>query len=182
MDLPHFSESINVIPFNRDPAGVISAYNGQEKCSKHAVVEPHVIESNIDGPFLGWSGSTVFKPANGQVWEQDAHARTYHFAYRPNVTITEVDDAYLMDVDRVSGRIPVRRVHDFIESTIDGAFNGWDGKTVFRLANGQVWQQSIYAYHYQYAYRPEVLLYLSKDGWKLKMDGVHETVAVTKIK
>ena len=144
--------------------------------------ESHVIKSNIDGPFFGWRGSTAFKLANGQLWEQDAHERTYHFAYRPNVTITEVDDAYLMEVDRLSESIPVRRVDDFIESRIDGVFNGWDGKTVFRLVNGQVWQQSVYAYHYQHAYRPEVLLYLSKGGWKLKVDGVHEAVDVAKIK
>jgi len=140
-----------------------------------------VIESNIDGPFFGWSGSTVFKLANGQVWEQDAPARTYHFAYRPNLRITEIDHTYLMEVDGV-GSIKVRRVDDFIESHIEGAFNGWDGKTFFQLANGQIWQQSVYAYHYQHAYRPEVLIYLSKGEWKLKVDGVHETVRVTRIK
>jgi uncharacterized protein YjlB len=73
-------------------------------------------------------------------------------------------------------------VNDFIESRIDGAFNGWDGKTVFGLVNGQVWQQSVHAYHYQHAYRPEVLIYLSKGGWKLKVGGVYETVYVTRIK
>ena len=29
-----------------------------------------------------------------------------------------------------------------IESTIDGTFHGWRGKTVFTLANGQQWQQA----------------------------------------
>jgi hypothetical protein len=143
--------------------------------------DSRVIASNINGPFFGWNGSTVFKLANGQVWEQDAPARTYHFAYRPNVGITEAGDGHLMEVDGV-GSVPVRRVLAFMESYIDGAFNGWDGKTVFRLANGQIWQQSVYAYHYQHAYRPEVLIYLSKDGWKLKVDGVPEMVDVTRIK
>jgi hypothetical protein len=98
-----------------------------------------VTVSNIDGPFFGWSGSTVFKLANGQVWEQDAPARMYHFAYRPNVRSTEAGDGYLMEVNGV-GSVRVRRVLAFMESCIDGAFNGWDGKTLFRLANNQVWQ------------------------------------------
>ncbi len=140
-----------------------------------------ILESNIDGPFFGWRGSTVFKLANGQVWEQDAAGRTYHFAYRPDLTITEVRSQHFMRVDGLAS-IPVRRVEDFIESTIDGAFNGWDGTTVFPLINGQVWQQSVYAYHYQHAYRPEVLIYLSNGEWKLKVDGVHETVSVKRIK
>ncbi len=71
---------------------------------------------------------------------------------------------------------------DFIESRLDGVFNGWDGKTVFRLINGQDWQQSTYAHHYQYAYRPEVLIYLSKRGWMLKVEGVRQTIGVTRIK
>lgn len=143
--------------------------------------DSRVTGTNIDGPFFGWSGSTVFKLANGQVWEQDGPARTYHFAYRPNVRITEADDTHLMEVSGV-GSVRVRRVFAFVESYIDRAFNGWDGKTVFPLANGQVWQQSVYAYHYQHAYRPEVLIYLSRGGWKLKVDGVSETVDVTRIK
>ncbi len=63
-----------------------------------------------------------------------------------------------------------------------GAFNGWNGKIVFPLANGQAWQQSAYAYHYQHVYRPGALIYLSKGEWKLKVDGVHEAVRVTRIK
>ncbi|GIR39336.1 MAG: hypothetical protein CM15mP51_01160 [Porticoccaceae bacterium] len=30
-----------------------------------------------------------------------------------------------------------------ITSQIDGSFRGWDGKTVFRLKNGQIWQQRL---------------------------------------
>ena len=30
-----------------------------------------------------------------------------------------------------------------IVSRIDGPFNGWDGKTLFKLKNGQIWQQRI---------------------------------------
>jgi hypothetical protein len=142
---------------------------------------PAVIASNIDGPFFGWHGSTVFKLANGQVWEQDGHARAYCFAYRPNLTITETSGTHLMEIAGV-GSISVTRVYDYIESRLQGAFNGWDGKTVFPLANGQVWQQSVYAYHYQHAYRPEVLIYRSKGGWKLEVDGDHRTVDVTRIK
>ncbi|MDR0881742.1 MAG: hypothetical protein LBP55_04270, partial [Candidatus Adiutrix sp.] len=33
-----------------------------------------------------------------------------------------------------------------IESQIDGTFEGWSGETVFKLTNGQIWQQSSYAY------------------------------------
>jgi hypothetical protein len=39
---------------------------------------------------------------------------------------------------------------------IEGAFSGFHDRAVFRLTNGQAWQQSRYKYRYKYAYRPEV--------------------------
>lgn len=43
-----------------------------------------------------------------------------------------------------------------VNSIITSDFNGWSGDTVFVLQNGQVWQQSQYAY--MYAYRPSVTI------------------------
>ena len=48
-----------------------------------------------------------------------------------------------------------------IESQIDGEFEGWEGDTMFKLVNGQIWQQSSYAYTYSYAYMPDVMIYPS---------------------
>ena len=48
-----------------------------------------------------------------------------------------------------------------VESQIDGDFEGWEGETVVKLMNGQIWQQTEYYYHYHYAFMPEVLVYRS---------------------
>lgn len=69
-----------------------------------------------------------------------------------------------------------------IESRIDGDFEGWDGDTIFKLENDQIWQQSSYAYTYHYAYRPKVLIYNSSGTYKLKVDGVGSTINVTRLK
>ena len=69
-------------------------------------------------------------------------------------------------------------VPDVIESTIDGKFDGWDGDTIFKLTNGQIWQQAEYAYRYHYAYRPEVLIYKSSRGYIMKVDGVSDEIRV----
>ncbi|HJU37940.1 MAG TPA: hypothetical protein VJ724_00095 [Tahibacter sp.] len=37
---------------------------------------------------------------------------------------------------------PVEKEREAIEARIDGKLTGWLGKTVFRLDNGQVWQQA----------------------------------------
>ena len=69
-----------------------------------------------------------------------------------------------------------------IESQIEGTFNGWDGDTVFKLTNGQIWQQSSYAYTYHYAYRPDVMIYRSGSGYKMKVDDVDDEISVRRLK
>ncbi len=69
-----------------------------------------------------------------------------------------------------------------IETQIDGTFEGWQGETIFKLTNGQIWQQSSYAYTYHYAYRPEVLIYSGGGGCKMKVDGVSDSISVKRLK
>ncbi|OGV69431.1 MAG: hypothetical protein A2283_16425 [Lentisphaerae bacterium RIFOXYA12_FULL_48_11] len=69
-----------------------------------------------------------------------------------------------------------------IESTVDGTFNGWNGETIVKLINGQIWQQTEYHYHYHYAYRPDVLVYNSGGVWKMKVTGVDKAVGVKRLR
>ena len=69
-----------------------------------------------------------------------------------------------------------------IETQIDGEFEGWEGETIFKMMNGQIWQQSSYAYMYSYAYSPEVIIYKTSSGYVMKVDGVEETINVIKLK
>lgn len=71
---------------------------------------------------------------------------------------------------------------DVIESHIEGDFEGWEGETIFKLDNGQIWQQSSYAYTYHYAYRPEVLIYRTSGGYKMKVEDVDDTIYVKRLK
>ena len=42
----------------------------------------------IDGSWTGWSGDTIVQLTDGTVWRQDEYRYEYHYAYRPQVTIT----------------------------------------------------------------------------------------------
>jgi len=69
-----------------------------------------------------------------------------------------------------------------IESTIDGDFEGWEGETIVKLVNGQIWQQTEYYYEYDYAFMPDVLIYKSGDRWKMKVEGIEQAVEVKRLK
>lgn len=68
-----------------------------------------------------------------------------------------------------------------VETHIEGEFFGWDGDTVWKMSNGQIWQQAEYAYQYHYAYRPNVLIYGSRGTFSMKVDGVTERVTVERL-
>lgn len=69
-----------------------------------------------------------------------------------------------------------------IESQVDGAFTGWQGGTVVRLTNGQVWQQKEAYFHYRYAFRPSVVIVESNGQHVMAVDGVPKAVAVERLK
>lgn len=71
---------------------------------------------------------------------------------------------------------------DVIESRIDGDFEGWDGETIFKLENGQIWQQKSYSYTYHYKYRPKVIIYYSDGEYILKVEDVDKTISVVRLK
>ena len=69
-----------------------------------------------------------------------------------------------------------------IESQVDGNFNGWEGETIVKLTNGQIWQQTEYHYRYHYAFMPKVLIFKSGTGYKMRVDGVDRPVGVNRLK
>jgi hypothetical protein len=69
-----------------------------------------------------------------------------------------------------------------VETQVDGEFNGWEGETIVKLANGQIWQQTEYHYEYHYAYMPKVLVYPSGGGYKMKVDGTDQAVGVQRLR
>lgn len=71
---------------------------------------------------------------------------------------------------------------DLIESHIEGTFEGWDGETIFKLDNGQIWQQATYAYTYHYAYRPKVYIVKSYGAYKMVVEGVSGSIFVRRLK
>jgi hypothetical protein len=69
-----------------------------------------------------------------------------------------------------------------IETQIDGDFEGWEGETIVKLMNGQIWKQTEFHYHYHYAFMPKVLIYRSGGGYKLKVDGIDKAVGVERLR
>ena len=103
----------------------------------------------------------------------------------PPVTKDEAE-AKLADVEKrlaeiVAKLAPAGNGPDLIVSRIDGDFEGWEGETIFKLENGQIWQQVTYAYTYRYAFRPKVLIIKTHCAYKMSVDGVSGTIFVKRL-
>jgi hypothetical protein len=69
-----------------------------------------------------------------------------------------------------------------VESAISGEVEGWDGETIFKLDNGQIWQQAEYDYTYFYEYHPAVTIYETSGGCRMRVKDESDTVLVKRIK
>ena len=64
------------------------------------------------------------------------------------------------------------------ESELDGACRGWDGQTVFRLVNGEMWRQSSFRSRALYLSCPEVRVWRLGDYCWLEVEGAGEILPV----
>ena len=143
-------------------------------------------------PIMGNNGE-VFRLADGSLWEVK-YEYEYMYEYFPSVVIcpsrrTLVEGGKRLNVQQIAAAtsplpsLPQSAATaDVVESRIDGEFSGWDGDTIFKLQNGQLWQQSSYEYKYQYSYSPEVLIYESGSVYKLRIDGVDGEITIRRLK
>lgn len=77
---------------------------------------------------------------------------------------------------------PMTPKPEIIETNIAGTFEGWRGETLFKLVNGEIWQQSEYYYEYHYAYSPKILIVSTGGGYKAKVEGMTKAIGVTRLR
>jgi len=124
------------------------------------------------------TGASSLTPTQRRALDSWLNAYTMHVLR----VASEADHPPAIPQQRSSVFPPAQPCSPAIETQMSGEFEGWDGETIFRLDNGQIWEQSSYNYTYHYAYRPEVIIYSSGGGCKMKVDGVSDTISVRLIR
>ena len=133
------------------------------QCYRDSIVSPT--------PFMG-NNDEIFKLASGSLW-QVKYEYEYLYEYYPDVVICPNEGKLLIKGKKLnvqalsSSRSSNTSSVGVIESKIDGDFNGWEGESIYKLINGQVWQQASYTYSYSYSFMPKVLIY--QDGGRYFM-------------
>jgi len=141
-------------------------------------------------PFMGNNGE-VFKLSDGSLWEVK-YEYEYLYEYYPNVIICPSRgkliikgknlNVHLVGGAPAKGNMSSSSSSDIIETTIDGEFQGWDGETIFKFTNGQIWQQSSYAYTYTYKYGPRAIIFKTTRGYELQVEGMDSRISIKRLK
>jgi hypothetical protein len=69
-----------------------------------------------------------------------------------------------------------------VTSQIDGEFKGAGGRSVYKLVNGQIWEQSEYLYHYYYEWRPTVVISGSDHRAMMRVAGMGRDIPVKRVR
>ncbi|NBK99849.1 MAG: hypothetical protein EOM50_17930 [Erysipelotrichia bacterium] len=151
------------------------------------------IQANLISPtpFMGNNGE-IFKLDNGVLGEVKFEYE-YMYEYYPNVIICPSQNKLI--INSKSLRISIinmptniknntnkQNSSNIIETFIDGDFNGWEGNTIVKLQNGQIWQQSSYIYYYHYSYNSKVMIIKTGSLYKMQIDGVPQSAYVIRLK
>jgi hypothetical protein len=135
-----------------------------------------VIEIGLSGTAAGGAaaGRSAAAPATAPTAAQPAAAGTPDLAAPAAAATPSAADSFGLDE---SGSGPKKITSNYV-----GEFTGWDGDTIFRLENGQVWQQAEQGRMSWRAENPEVTISRGMFGvYRLSVKGVNKKVKVKRI-
>ncbi len=148
-------------------------------------------ESSIlsPAPFLG-NNNEVFKLTDGSIW-QVKYEYEYLYEYYPQVLICSDESVLIVGNKKLNVQLisnireqgSISGTDRYIESQINGDFEGWEGETIYELTNGQIWQQSSYTYRYSYSFMPKVTIYENGGTYFMQVKGDSGSpIAVVRLK
>lgn len=135
-------------------------------------------------PFLGNHGEIV-KLANGSIWEIQ-YQYEYMYQYYPTVIACPSQGVLHVDNKKLTARA-IKNINSsnsttVIESYIENNFNGLNMGNIYRLANGQIWEQTeAWAWAWSWS-RPKVMIYKDGSITKMKVENIDHAISVEQIK
>lgn len=137
-------------------------------------------------PFMGNNGEIV-KLADGSLWEVK-YAYEYLYEYYPSVIICPKSGKLMVknksiDVQLISsGSSAGSPGQPIIESTIISTFEGLNAGNIYKLANGQMWEQ-IEPWVWVWIWvNPQVTIYAASGAYKMKVENIERPVFVKRLK
>lgn len=135
-------------------------------------------------PFMGNNGE-ITKLADGSIWEIQFEYQ-YMYKYYPSVVACPSRGVLIVDGKKLSARelksSGASISSGVIESYIESNFTGLNSGNIYRLSNGQIWEQTE-AWIWMWVWvRPQVMIYRDGGLIKMKVENIDHAVTVKQIK
>lgn len=157
---------------------VISTNTVAENCYTSTIKSPT--------PFMGNDGE-IIKLDNGSLFEIK-YSYEYMYEYYPSVLICPSSGKLLFKDKKIDirsltgGGNEQQRGGESLESTISNQFTGLNQGNIYKLANGQIWEQ-IEAWSWAWSWvSPSVMIYQDGGMYKMKVEDIEHAVMVKRIK
>jgi hypothetical protein len=150
-------------------------------------------ETSIMGTITGTvQTGHVFKTASGNFYEIAEPFIDVVVEVMPNVVVLTNGSMFKLVIKGFKDPVLCRKLDResagaetdgaVIESRMDDDFEGYDYENLYKLANGQIWQQLSATYRYRYKFRPRVMIVKRGSTFRMKVEGMDDWVTVERLK
>lgn len=160
---------------------LLAAVVGSTQAQEMKVVDSTNTFKPIVGPI---ERGTLIKTSNFHYYEiNDKVVQKSGWAAQPEIVVYQEGKKYKMKIQGIEKILAVNKIQEVIESNIDGNFRGYDGTSSFKLVNGQEWKQDETTSNvFSNLFRPAVTIYLTSQGYRMKIEGLNEDPILVKKK
>jgi hypothetical protein len=137
-------------------------------------------------PFMGNHGELV-KLGDGSVWEVQFEYE-YMYEYYPSAVACPSQAMLIVNDKKISANLlgspnsAIQSGNSVIESYIENDFQGLNSGNLYKLSNGQIWEQ-IEPWVWVWVWvRPEVIIYRTRGVYKMKVEGIDHAVTVRRVR
>lgn len=148
--------------------------------------------ATIDGWVKKIKRGTIFKTTSGNIYEVVGVVILLEMELRPKVTVLTDGQLYKLLIQGVDEELLCKKLNlgnestssgdAVIETRITSGFDGLEYGNIYKLDNGQVWEQTgVYIYVYV-SVMPKVTIWRDGSVHKMKVQGIDEAVTVQQLK
>lgn len=157
----------------------------------NSYAQQYVREDRIDGRISVIQNNTILKTVSGDIF-QVTNSHQKHFSlYSPKVFIFKDGSKYILKIDGIKEQITsdllnktrgTQNTKALITTKIDGDFKGYHKGNLYKLRNGQIWEQVDSENRSRNQYAPDVIIYLKSGKYYMQVEGMQDAVVVNKLK
>jgi len=133
----------------------------------------------------------IFKTRSGHIYEVDDYVYLYEYEYSPDVIVLSEGSRYKLIIEGFDEPLVCKCLNcnqtsvfatEVVESYIISNFDGFNYGNIYKLANGQIWEQIDYwIWLWMWVY-PKVIIWNDGGIYRMKVECIDHPVAVRRIK